>query len=193
VETEATLSSLTAPLPVFRPFPKIPRLSREIIITEKIDGTNASVYVSESGLVLAGKRSGWITPENDNAGFAKWVRDHEEELRTGLGPGLHFGEWWGSGIQRRYGLNEKRFSLFNVGRWNEITKPACCDVVPLLYRGDFSEVAILESLLTLKNEGSLAAPGFMQPEGIVIFHIAAGVSFKKTLEGDEKPKNGKES
>jgi hypothetical protein len=29
----------------FRPMPKTPRLSREIVISEKIDGTNASVYI----------------------------------------------------------------------------------------------------------------------------------------------------
>ena len=29
----------------FKPFPKVPRLSREIVITEKLDGTNASVWI----------------------------------------------------------------------------------------------------------------------------------------------------
>ena len=36
---------------------------------------------------------------------------------TFLVPGRHFGEWWGSGIQRGYGLDEKTFSLFNAYRW----------------------------------------------------------------------------
>lgn len=40
----------------------------------------------------------------------------------------------------------------------------------------------------LRDEGSVAAPGFMKPEGIVVFHVAAGVSFKKTLEKDDQPK-----
>jgi hypothetical protein len=78
-------------------------------------------------------RSRWITPDDDNFGFAAWVEANRDELLT-LGPGRHFGEWWGSGIQRGYGLpkGEKRFSLFNVSRWGE-SRPACCHVVPVLY------------------------------------------------------------
>jgi hypothetical protein len=32
---------------IFEGFPKMARLSRDIIISEKIDGTNACVYISE--------------------------------------------------------------------------------------------------------------------------------------------------
>jgi hypothetical protein len=87
-----------------------------MIVTEKLDGTNAQVHITDDGRIFAGSRNRWITPDADNFGFARWVAEHEEELRA-LGPGSHYGEWWGSGIQRRYGLDEKRFSLFNVGRW----------------------------------------------------------------------------
>src|SRR6478609_4562760 len=117
-------------MPEFQEFPKMPRLSREVIITEKIDGTNAQVLITPEGEIHAGSRTRWITPESDNFGFAAWVRDNREQLLQ-LGPGRHFGEWWGSGIQRRYGLTEKRFSLFNVKRWGE-SRPACCHVVPVL-------------------------------------------------------------
>ena len=34
-------------MPEFVPFPKIARLHREVVISEKIDGTNASVTVLE--------------------------------------------------------------------------------------------------------------------------------------------------
>lgn len=176
----------------FLEFQKIPRYSREMIVTEKIDGTNAQVLVSEDGTVLAGSRSRFITPENDNFGFAAWVRDHADELR-GLGPGRHFGEWWGSGIQRGYGLKEKRFSLFNVSRWeNPNVRPACCGCVPVLYQGPFGDFGVNLALDSLRTDGSRAAPGFMKPEGIVIFHIAGNLMFKKTIEKDEEPK-GKRS
>lgn len=36
--------------------------------------------------------------------------------------------------------------------------------------------------------GSVAAPGFMKPEGIVIFHVQGNFGLKKTLEKDEVPK-----
>lgn len=172
----------------FTEFPKIPRLRRDIVITEKIDGTNASVLVPEDGgPLLAGSRTRWITPEDDNYGFARWVKDHEEELRAGLGFGHHFGEWWGQGIQRRYGIAEKRFSLFNAGRWSD-GPPPLCSVVPKLYAGPWSQEAIDAALASLATSGSVAAPGFMKPEGIVVFHVASRGLYKVTIEKDEAPK-----
>lgn len=172
----------------FVEFPKIARLSREVIITEKIDGTNAQVCVTEDGRVLAGSRTRWITPAADNFGFAMWVQANADALR-GLGPGRHYGEWWGAKIGRRYGLTERRFSLFNVTRWADdadVPRPACCHIVPVLYRGPFSTVIVDGILDGMRVSGSMAAPGFMQPEGVVIFHIAGNVGFKKTLEKDEQ-------
>ncbi len=170
----------------FEAFPKMPRLSREIIITEKIDGTNAQVFIADDGTILAGSRTRWITPADDNFGFAAWVEKNADELRN-LGPGRHFGEWWGAGIQRKYGQDRKRFSLFNVSRWSE-ERPSCCDVVPTLYRGDFTTEAVDNTIAVLRDTGSMAAPGFMQPEGVIVFHLAGNVGFKKTLEKDEVPK-----
>ena len=57
----------------FQKFPSIPRLSREIVIAEKIDGTNASIVITEDGQFLTGSRTRFITPENDNAGFSRWA------------------------------------------------------------------------------------------------------------------------
>ena len=172
----------------FVPFPKIARLNREVVITEKIDGTNAQVHVSEDGAVRAGSRSRWITPNDDNFGFARWVADHADELKA-LGPGSHFGEWWGAGIQRRYGLDCKRFSLFNVARWGDLmTRPACCHVVPTIWQGIIRGDEVEFCLAKLRTFGSIAAPGFMKPEGIVLFHTAASQLFKVTLEKDEAPK-----
>lgn len=177
----------------FIAFSKIPRLSREIIVTEKIDGTNASVLISDDGLeIQAGSRTRWIRVGDDNAGFAGWVETNKEELLK-LGPGHHFGEWWGRGIQRGYGLQEKRFSLFNTARWSDdLTRPKCCSVVPVLYQGVFTEISILNALLDLKFEGSKAAPGFMNPEGVIIYHVAGNLMFKKTLDKDDEWK-GKSS
>jgi len=213
----------------FRPFPKMARLSRECVITEKIDGTNASIFIGPSDgedpnclseccpedVVLgmwAGSRTRWITPENDNFGFAKWVEENAKELFK-LGEGHHFGEWWGSGIQRNYGYKkgERFFSLFNAGRWVEHDKPtyaienpdpkappkftehapACCKVVPVLFQGLFSTLMANITLRTLGTLGSKAAAGFMNPEGVVVYHTAAGVGFKMTLDNDDRAKGAK--
>ena len=210
--------------PEFKPFPKMPRLSRECIITEKIDGTNASILITPGKddpkaicgwfdeetrtdmVMLAGSRTRWITPQDDNFGFAAWVSKNHNELMS-LGAGHHFGEWWGYGIQRGYGIKEKRFSLFNVSRWAlygtepqvipsadpRIVKmqdilPPCCGLVPILYRGRFSTLEAEYQVSLLRDLGSRAVPGFMKPEGVVVFHVAGGFGFKKTLEKDEQPK-----
>ena len=191
----------------FTPFPKMARLQREVIITEKIDGTNAQIYITDDGRMLTGSRTRWIYPEDDNFGFAAWARDNKEELLK-LGPGRHFGEWWGRGIQRNYGLDERRFSLFNVSRWclhgetpeqiptgdPRIVKmqevlPRCCHLVPVLRRGINITTMAESALYELTQRGSVAAPGFMRPEGIVVFHVAGNVGFKMTLDNDGVPKS----
>ncbi len=176
----------------FVEFPKISRFSRGVIASEKLDGTNSQICINNLGdNLICGSRTRWITPEDDNFGFARWAHSNKEELLK-LGPGSHFGEWWGSGIQRNYGLKEKRFSLFNANRWSdEATRPKCCGVVPVLWAGLFDELDTNEILRKLKANGSYAAPGFMKPEGIVIFHTANGALFKKTIDGDDVPKNKK--
>lgn len=177
----------------FQPWPKIARLNRDITVTEKIDGTNAAVLITEDGVVAAQSRKRLITPEDDNYGFAKWVAANAGVLTDVLGPGRHFGEWWGAGIQRRYGLtgDDKRFSLFNTARHNNADLAAVDGLatVPVIYQGPFSQMEIDECLLGLKTYGSLASEGFMDPEGIVIFHQAAQQMFKVTIKGDEAPKS----
>lgn len=185
----------------FAPFPKLARLSRECVVTEKLDGTNAQIVIQDlEGPVApwpqvtvavvgrfgiaAGSRSRYITPgkTSDNYGFAAWVRDNAEEL-VKLGEGRHFGEWWGKGIQRGYGLDERRFSLFNPFIENP---PSCVSLVPALFAGPFDTQNIDNAMYNLGVEGSHAAPGFMNPEGIVVYHTHARVAFKKTFDDKHK-------
>lgn len=204
----------------FTPFPKIARLNRDIVVTEKIDGTNAAIVIvpvdrfdewfpnghahlpglNEIGaaaiaagthFVFAQSRTRFITPTSDNYGFAAWVERNADNLLLDLGEGTHFGEWWGSGIQRKYGLSggDKIFSLFNTSRWADVSfETPNLEVVPKLYEGPYDQRAIDLALELLRSQGSLAQPGFERPEGIVVFHSASRDFFKVTLEGDEKPK-----
>lgn len=179
----------------FEEFRKIARLNRECVVTEKIDGTNAQIFIEETPdrtalLMRAGSRTRFLTPDNDNYGFAQWAEENALELSK-LGPGRHFGEWWGNGIQRGYGLpnGDKRFSLFNTHKWAENPdRPACCGVVPILYQGPFDTAFIQGALTLLGARGSYVAP-FMNPEGIVVYHMHANQYFKVTLENDEMPKS----
>lgn len=192
----------------FQGWPKTPRLYRDVVITEKIDGTNAAIIVEpylpecrdESASLVevaagvfnvgAQSRNRLITPEADNYGFATWVRDNAAQLASLLGPGRHFGEWWGAGIQRSYGLSngDKRFSLFNVARYADLDSELL-GTVPVIYEGVFSDAAVDLALADLSQCGSRAAPGFDRPEGICVFHVAARQVFKVLLENDEMPKS----
>lgn len=223
----------------FPEWPKIARLNRQVVVTEKIDGTNSLIQITHlegannapspallNGVttevedriyvpspekdetwfeVRAGSRTRWIHPGQDNFAFAKWVWANAEALVRILGEGRHYGEWWGAGIQRGYGLpkGEKRFSLFNVKRWSPLTDnglvtdwipvPELSEipelgVVPVLWWGNFNSAMIELVVEHLRANGSRVVPGFKNPEGVVVYHTAANQMFKITLLKDEVPK-----
>ncbi len=147
--------------PELQAWPKIPRWQNEsYVITEKIDGTNGCIIITEDGDIFAQSRSKILdeTKSGDNFGFCKWVIGNKDELLS-LGVGYHFGEWWGMGIQRNYGLKERVFSLFNV--WHD-SIPECVRKVPVI------EKTLERSIGRLTVMGSIAAPGFDKPEGLVL-------------------------
>jgi hypothetical protein len=209
----------------FEGWPKTPRLFKDpMVITEKIDGTNSAVGVvegwqhSEGDLkdyliwaevdgkpytVYAQSRNRLIAPASvsgvkgsDNYAFAEWVFANHHELARVLGVGLHYGEWWGVGIGRNYGLAERRFSLFNTSRWKHladpearaaINPPAPLTVVPVLAVNTIDTELVHHVMRTLLIHGSYAAPGFMDPEGICVFLPSGQQVYKVTFDGD-KPK-----
>ena len=155
--------------------------------------------------IRAGSRNRWLTPENDNFGFAEWVAKRAHKL-TQLGEGHHYGEWFGKGIQRGYGMSTRRFALFNTKRWYVPSEPtgamptegaavlpviAGLTVVPVLYRGVWDDQAITGALDVLRKEGSWASDLQPRPdaEGVVIYHHVAGQYFKVTLENDASRKS----
>ena len=200
----------------FQPYAKTPRLYRDIVITEKIDGTNGAVVIlpESAGIepwnpesiitegsdgnvytVKAQSRNRFCYPGADNAGFGQWVWDNAQALIDTLGPGIHFGEWWGKGIQRGYGMTEKRFSLFNTHRWDTVKVSGVpgLAVVPVLYVGPFTDDAILNAKFRLMMLGSEAAhrAGVSEKvaaEGIIVFHSASNTPFKVLIENDNLPK-----
>lgn len=196
---------------MFERFPSLTRFSHGWTVTEKIDGTNACILIApiddpaiNHGLMTARvgdtflftqSRNKIITPTDDNAGFAKYVEQYAPEIVEALGEGRHYGEWWGKGIQRNYGMTGKKFSLFNAARWSGPMQggklPAQMDVVPHFVLNDYigNTSTTFDTIMEkLKMGGSLAAPGFMNPEGIVMFHRPSGTTFKKTFDYDEQGK-----
>lgn len=206
----------------FEAWPKTPRLFREsMVITEKIDGTNSAVGVAEGWIeepgggyqiwaevdgkpltVYAQSRNRLIGPMertgvkgSDNYNFAAWVFANHHDLARVLGPGLHYGEWWGHGIGRGYDQAQgvRHFSLFNTGRWKhlaipearaEIKPPEALRVVPVLNVHTLDTAVIQDTLFLLYRSGSHAAPGYDNPEGICVYLPAAKATFKVTFDGD---------
>lgn len=197
---------------MFEPFGKLTRFSHDWTISEKIDGSNAQVFIldtmSQGGIepedghiatvqqdgqryfVYAGSRNKLLTPgkQTDHMGFAGFVKERAEDFVRTLGAGRHFGEWYGNGIQRNYGLSEKRFALFNP-RWRGVELPDRVDVVPVLFEGYLHDAGVFdEKLRELKADGSYLVPGFDNPEGIVMYHGPSKTLFKKTFDYDEQGK-----
>lgn len=170
----------------FKPFPKIARLYdtyNPIIVTEKADGSNGAIQVEDGKVVAAQSRKRIITPESDNHGFARWVYDNADTLASDLGDGTHFGEWVGPKIQRGYGLDRKKFLLFNSPRWSGVEfQTENLGTVPILFKGVVAlteiDVAVRLSLAHLEESGSEINPDFKQPEGVVVFFTSNNTGYK---------------
>ena len=80
----------------------------------------------------------------------------------------------------------KSLAFLNSTRIDAKAPPASVSVVPVLYTGIFTSTAADDALELLRREGSKAAPGFMKPEGIIIYQSAARMYFKKTLDKDDE-------
>lgn len=168
-------------------------------ITEKLDGTNAAVlirtregmtdpiptsdgsnaYVWLDGVcyeVGAQSRTRVISPREDNYGFATWTLNNAHTLVKDLGPGTHYGEWWGSKIQRAYGYTdgERFFSLFDVDRYKELrwgdALTEGLDIVPILTEDDeFDCEHLADAEAYLRDYGSTVGKvAFDRPEGFVV-------------------------
>lgn len=183
---------VTIPSIPFQSFQKIARANKfslGCVISEKIDGSNGQIVIENGQIVGVGSRNRWIAPgkANDNFGFAGWIERNEEEILK-LGDGTHFGEWYGAGIQRGYGLtgSDKRFALFNASRWsNGESRPACCGVVPVLYAGDFDADILDDIMDKLATTGSQAVPGYMKPEGVIVYIPSIKTLLKATYDNPD--------
>lgn len=166
---------------LFKGWPKIGRASPfSVTITEKMDGTNACIIIEEGSLVGVQSRKRMITPEDDNFGFALWVKENTAELLS-LGDGYHYGEWAGEGIQKNpHNLTGRSLFLFNTFRWNvgNPNKPDICEVVPILYEGILKEGTVAQVLAELIEESGSG----VTPEGVVVYYHAFRKYTKHTIK-----------
>ena len=174
--------------PEFEPWPKIYRKGKgKFIVTEKLDGTNAHIVITDNNEIYAASRKRYITPDDDNYGFAQWVEDNKDELLK-LGEGRHYGEWAGEGIQKNpHNITGKQFFLFNVTRWGDHNPntPDCCEVVPILMSG--ADMTIIDDAMRLLLENGSMVGDVGEPEGVVAYHTFT----KRFIKATFKAPNGK--
>lgn len=53
--------------------------NNRVLVTPKIDGTNASIWVDDEGDIACGSRTRQLSAEKDNAGFFAWVHSDNPE------------------------------------------------------------------------------------------------------------------
>lgn len=163
----------------FKEWPKIPRENPfTVTITEKIDGTNACIVIQDGKIVAVQSRNRFITPEEDNYGFAGWVERNSDQLET-MGDGYHYGEWAGLGIQGDpHRIGEKKFFLFNTFRWNALNPnlPLCCNVVPVLFQGEMKADTIPSLLKQLSERED------QDSEGVIVYYHAFSKYTKHTIK-----------
>jgi hypothetical protein len=86
------------------------------IITEKLDGTNAVLYIDKGTKELyCGSRNHWLGHHQDNHGFWNWcnVPERKQLILECLPHNQYiYGEFIGKGIQRGYGMDHKELRLF---------------------------------------------------------------------------------
>lgn len=100
----------------------------------KLHGTNAGIHINPQGELSAQSRNRVLSLQNDNAGFATWVRDNNEYFSS-LAIEEHviiYGEWCGPGILRGtaiQNIEHKVFCIFAL-QWGKDEETSCMIVDP---------------------------------------------------------------
>ena len=174
-------------------FPSIERLENiYCIISEKIDGTNGLIEINETN-VRFGSRNRYISFSDDNAGFANFFKDYEARFKDAAKdittdesyPLRIYGEWFGCGIQRNYGLKDKLFMPFSSFYGEKLIEYQVPNVITpnIMYTGKFSMEIVDTCMQQLKLNGSGVVKDYKQPEGIVIFFPKYNFRLKETFDG----------
>ncbi len=95
----------------------------------KLHGTNAAVQVHTDGTIVCQSRESIITPEKDNAGFARWVMSNKDAWQEAADY-IVYGEWIGPGIQKNVAVSQIPQKTFAVFAARPINNPEVLVVEP---------------------------------------------------------------
>jgi hypothetical protein len=117
--------------------------------------------------------------------------DNGLHIAEKLGEGYHYGEWYGTGIQKNpHKIDGRRFALFNSNRWRDgrQERPDGFECVPILYEDVYTNTIIEETMQALR----LRSIAFSyKAEGIVVWYHTTRRYEKFTFETAEGKWKGK--
>lgn len=135
----------------------------EIIVQEKVDGSNASFMVHE-GQLLCFSRNKQLDPSNTLSGFYNWVHENidPEKLLDGV---IYFGEWTAT-HKILYPDHTKKFFLFDVYNthleeyvnFSMVVDEAMrlgLNLIPVFYRGQYQGYDHLTSFVGMTQLGGI--------------------------------------
>lgn len=117
----------------------------------KLHGTNAAIQVHEDGTLICQSRESIITPEKDNAGFARWAMTDKDKWNFVNDIGYHsgwiiYGEWIGPGIQKNVAVSQipkKCFAVFAARPLDNLEKLVVEPETLSLLVGNIPDVYVL--------------------------------------------------
>lgn len=152
------------------------KVGEHITITEKIDGANASIAVSEDGKLIAFSRRNELTPESNLQGFYEYVQSLDPTMISCvLGTRyIFFGEWLVKHTIKYPQEKMKQFYVFDVWDteieqyipWEQAKQMAefCgLKMIPVFYDGPFTSWEHVYSFV-----GKTEMGGEPTGEGVVI-------------------------
>jgi len=139
----------------------------EIIVTEKLDGSNCGVAWVGDNIVALG-RAGYLAETSkyeQHQMFAKWVYDNRLWFKTLLNPGERcVGEWMAQAHGTRYNLPHEPFVIFDIMRgherdpWEEVVRRCAHEgfITPrVLHSGSPFSVEQALVALTVSGHGAI--------------------------------------
>jgi RNA ligase (TIGR02306 family) len=157
-------------------------MEEEVIIREKVEGTNWSLYIDSDNKVWVNQRSFTIEEDYENT-YWKTARDcglidFTKELKEKLNATniAVWGELYGGGIQKNYyQLKTHKIALFDIkvnGKWldadvkSDLIQPPI-EMAPLIFRGKLKDFLGNKTVKEMSDGPSLINPKLAR-EGIVI-------------------------
>ena len=147
-------------------------LTKELLVQEKIDGTNIGICFDEEEMILFQHRGDYIrTEEKEYQKLRQWCNRHREDLETILGTRkILFGEWM---LQKHTIFYDRlpsyflAFDLFDREENKFVSqeslalslKETSIYLLPLLYKGTMASLSDLQNLLGKSHFGSESMEG----------------------------------